>query len=210
MNQAVLKNHPSSKDFFFLYLKEVPVVYASVQEPKKKFEGNEKEYCLTAFVNNETRAYLEDTILVNKQLHKVGVDKNKKRQIKYQTSDQREDKKDMYDPYKGLNGVSLTRPELKKDGSPNPVIVVDKNGEKFGGLVGNGSICSIKCFGYRNKEGLLNIQMELVKVDDLVEYSGSNGSYQDDELGVSLSKGSIPAKEEKPSNFDDFDKDEPF
>lgn len=202
MNQAVLKNHPSSKDFFLLYLKEVPVVYAAVQEPKKKFEGDEKEYSLTAFINDETRTYLEDTVLINKQIHKVGVDKNKKRQIKYQTSSQREDKKNTFDSYVNLNGISITRPELKKDGSPNIVVVVDSGGEEFSGLIGNGSICNIKCFGYRNKEGLLNVQMELVQVVSLVPYSNDSGAYQDDELGIKLNKKSegaapVPAEEKQ-------------
>jgi hypothetical protein len=216
MNQAVVKNHPSNKDFYHIYLKEVPVVYASIQEPKKKFEGEGKEYCLTAFVNSETRTYLEDVAIVNKQLHEVGVGKNKLRKIKYPTSDQREDGKDVYDAYKGLYGISLTRPEFKKDGTPSPVTVVDKDGEELTSLVGNGSVCNIKCFGYKNKEGLLNMQLELVQVLDLVAYEGK-GDIQDDELGITVKRRKVDGPDETGSgvnqgtaqqNMSDFDNDE--
>jgi len=208
MNQAVLKQHPTSKDYVYLYLKEVPVVYASIQEPKKKFEGTDNEYSVTAFVNDETRTYLEDTALINKQLYKVGVDKNKKRQVKYQTSQQREDKKNIYDPYEGLSGINLTRPEFNKKGALNKVVVVDSNGDTFTDLVGNGSVCNIKCFGYRNKEGLLNIQMELVQIIKHVPYtSGGNKEVFDDELGITVGKKEAVESKPKTTNFDGFDQD---
>lgn len=202
MTQAILKTHPKNKDFYFLYLKEVPVVYASIQKPKKKFQSEDMEWALTAFVDDETRAYLEDEILVNKSLSKVGKDKNKKRQIKYPLSSQRDDGKDVYDPYKDLNGISLTLNTKKKDNSDNELVVVDNDGNPLTDLVGNGSICNIKCFGYRNKDEQLVIQLNLVQVVDLkpFEGGGGDGSFTDDELGIRYNRTGSKEVDKAPAN----------
>lgn len=215
MNQAVLKQHPKNKDFYYLYLKEVPVVYAAVQKPKKKYQSEDTEWSLTAFVNDETRAYLEDEVVINKVLAKVGVDKNKKRQIKYALSSQREDGNDVYDPYDGLNGISLTLNTKKKDGSDNTLIVVDKDGNELTDLVGNGSICNIKCFCYKNQDEQLVASLNLVQVLDLVPYEGGDGSFEDEELGITVkakkSDGPVPGVDDVPQHDDDTDYDQaPF
>src|SRR5690606_31650365 len=93
--------------FETVYINKVPVVYTSVQQPKKKYESEDREYTLTAFVSDEDRRILEDEVMLNKQLYKVGVDKNKKRQIKFTT--------EKFGEYEGLSGVTLTCPEFTKD-----------------------------------------------------------------------------------------------
>ena len=188
-NEATLRDHPKNRDFNFLYLKEVPVVYASVQATKKKYKSDEMEYCLTSFVNDDTREYLESVVKINKDLSKVGVDKNKMKNVKYPTSSQREDGKDVYDPYKGLNGISLTLNAKKKSGEEHTLPVVDKDGNPLTDLVGNGSVCNIKLFGYRNDEGLLVVSLNLVQVLNLVHYEGGDGSFQEPELGITVRKG---------------------
>lgn len=205
-NQAVIKPHPKNKDFFYLYLKKVPVVYANVQAVKKKYQSEEKEFCLTAFVNDETRTYLEEEVILNKILSKVGKDKNKKKQIKYPTSKQHKDGANIYDAFEGLNGINLSLSELKKNGELNTLTVVDKDGNVFTDLVGNGSICSIKCFGYRNEDDMLNISLDIVQVLEHIPYEGGDGSsFNDEELGISYQVGAkkVGKVEEKVDHFND-------
>lgn len=203
MSSAKLVNHPKNKDFFFFYLMDVPVVYASVQKPKKKYKSEETEWALTAFIDDETREDIEENILLNKELFKVGVDKNKKRKIKYPTSSQRDDGNDVYDPYEGMHGVSLTLNTKRKNGEDNKLVVVDKDGNPMTDLVGNGSVCNIKCFGYRNQDDLLVVSLNLIQVVDHVPYEGGDGSYEDDVLGITVKKSEKVVEESDP--VDDFE-----
>lgn len=210
-NQAVLKTHPTNKDFFYLYLKNVPVVYASIQEPKKKHQSEEMEYAMTAFVNDQTREHLEsDEVLINKELKQVGVDKNKKRKIKYPTSDQREDGKDVYDAFTGLHGISLTLNEKTKKGKENKLLVVDKDGHAFEDLVGNGSVVNVKLFGYRNEDGALVVSMNLVQIIEHVPYEGGDGTFEDEELGITVDTKEFKEKSAKEKLSDEFNDDIPF
>lgn len=210
-NQAVLKNHPTNKDFFYLYLKNVPVVYASVQEPKKKYQSEEMEYAMTAFVNTETREYLEsEDVMLNKELFEVGKDKNKKKKIKYQTSEQRADENPVYDPYVGMHGISLTLNEKTKKGKENKLLVVDKDGHAFKDLVGNGSVVNVKLFGYRNDDGMLVVSMNLVQVIEHVPYEGGDGTFEDEELGITVDTKEFKEKSAKEKLSDEFDDDIPF
>ena len=217
-NQAVLKQDQKNKQFYYLYLKNVPVVYASVIQPKKKYQSDDTHWVLTAFVNDETRAYLEEEVLLNKELHKVGVDKNKKKKIKYTLSTQRDDENAVYDPYENLNGISLTLNTKRKNGEPNHLIVVDKNGEEFNELVGNGSVCNIKCFGYRNQDDLLVIALNIVQVLEHVPYEGTGGIVEDEELGIKVDMSKYYSDKEHvekvadtvSTDNDDFDDDIPF
>ena len=194
-NQAVLKQDTKNKDFSYLYFKSVPVIYASVQEPKKKYQSTDKEYAVTIFVTEETKTFLEEDVLLNKTLYKVGVDKNKKRKIKFPLSSQVDSENDMnYDDYKGLYGLSLSLNEKRKNGKTNTLIVVDEAGNPFTDLVGNGSICSIKCFGYRNEDELLVVSLNIVQVLEHVPYEGGSGVIEDDELGITVQR--PEAKEE--------------
>ena len=216
-NQAVFKQDQKNKDFYYLYLKEVPVVYAAVIEPKKKYQSEDTEWALTAFVNDETRKYLEEEILLNKELHKVGVDKNKKKKVKYALSSQRDDENDVYDAFEGLNGISLNLNTVKKNGKPNNLIVVDKDGDEFTQAVGNGSVCNIKCFGYRNQDDLLVVALNIVQIVEHVPYAGGSGVIEDEELGIKVNVAKNDPVQEEPAdnssssnNLDDFDDDIPF
>jgi hypothetical protein len=204
--------------FSFLYLKNVPVYFVSVHEPKKKYSEplpdaknqSKREYQLTAFVDSDTREYLEDTVLINKQVMAVGRDKTKKRKIKYPLSSQlKEDEKVSYDDVDGMHGISLTLNELTNQGKPAKLIVVGKDGKPFEENIGNGSICNIKCFGYTNRDDQLVVSLNLVQVVEHVPYEGgSGGQIVDNELGISYE---IPqAKESKPDTGFDFDDDVPF
>ncbi len=180
----------------FLYLKDVTVYYASVLETKTKYESKEREFALLAFVSDEDRETLEDSVRINKQLFKVGKDKNKKRAVKYPT--------DKYPLVEDLNGIQLTLNEYSKQGKLNSLVVVDKEGQPQTELVGNGSVCNIKCFGYRNQDDLLVVSLSLIQVADLVPYEGSNSDY-DEELGIKIPKQESVKKKSPTSELDDDD-----
>ena len=187
--------HKLEGKFEFVYLKDVIVYYASVLEPKFKYQSTtEKEFGLTAFITDADRLVLEDDVRLNKSIFKVGVDKNKKRAIKYPT--------DKYKDVEGLNGIQLTLNELRKNGQPNQLVVVDKEGKQQIDLVGNGSRCNIKLFGYRNVDDLLVVSLNLIQVIDLVPYDGGSGDY-DEELGIA-----IPKQKKKPTVTSEFDDDD--
>jgi len=217
MSSVVLK---IDGKFEFLYIKEVPVFFASVHEPKNKLFDAEKpdvaknpstrEYAVQFFVTAENRAVLEDEVKVNKQLFEVGKDKNKKRVIKYPLAAQAKEGKTNYDLVKGLHGMSLTLNELNKGGKPNTLTVIDKEGNPFTEDVGNGSICTVKCYGYRNQDDLLVVAMTLVQVLEHVPYEGGKGEYTDDELGVTVKLPpkkkvveAAPEPEDEPEELDD-------
>jgi hypothetical protein len=205
-----------------IYLMDVPVVYASIQEPKDKYtpEGVPagslgKEYNLTAFVDKEQRDYLFDEILVNKSFFEVGNDKNKKRKIKYPlTTDEGE--ASVYAPYAELFGCSLTQKEFNSKGKPNVVNVIDADGEQIPDLVGNGSRCNIKLFAYKNSDDQWNVSLDTVQVIELVKYEGKGAAAVDDVLGVKIEHKTVQESAVKqPANEpvcapDDFDDSIPF
>ena len=167
-----------------LYLLNVPVIYAVVHEPRQKYQSDtEMEYQATVFVDKEVRDYLLDEVKINKSLPEVGVDKTKKRTIKYPLSSQGGG--DTYDPYEGMCGLSLTCPSKSKAGKDRFVKVVDDMGMPFTEKLGNGTVISVKLFGYRNQEGLLNIQMTTIKVVDHVPYEEREDD-GDDILGIGV------------------------
>jgi len=176
----------------FLYFKDVPVYYASVLEPKKKYQSTEEEFSLLCFVSDEDRQVLEDDVLINKTLFKVGKDKNKKKVIKFRKED--------YPGVADLNGIQLSLDTVSKKGRKNNLVVVDKEGNPQTDLIGNGSVCNVKCFGYRNDNGLLVVSLNLVQVVDLVPYESNN---YDDELGIKIP--TQPKAENVASEFDDDD-----
>ena len=82
----------------FLYLKNVPVFFAQVLEPAKKYQSEDLAYQFTVFVDSDTREKLElpvdeDGVAINKELNEVGKDRNKKKQIKYPLESQLKDGK---------------------------------------------------------------------------------------------------------------------
>lgn len=184
---AILK---SSGKYFNVYMMNVPVFFASVHSPKKKYQSEAEEYALTAFVDTETRDKLESEFKLNKELFEVGRDKNKKKEVKYKLSTQlKEGEKFSYDDVKGLHGIQLTVDTVDRNGYTHKVVVIDKDGQPFSEDVGNMSICNVKCFAYKNREDMLIVSLDTVQVVEHVPYEGGSnsngGQVSDDILGVS-------------------------
>lgn len=217
----------TQKNFSHVYILNVPCVYASVIEPKKKYaeplpdakNQSKREYAVTVFVNDEDREKLEDEFMLNKQFYEVGKDKAKTRKIKFPVKDA-EGNETAYTPYKGLHGVQLTLNELTNAGKPANLNVVkrteDGKTEPFTELVGNGSEISCKLFSYKNQDGLLNVTLDTIVVEKHVPYEGgSGGVVTDDVLGVSIDldankKNQTKSTEPEPATDDDFDDDVDF
>jgi len=225
----VLKELPKKGDLetYNLYLKNVPVFYPVVHEVKKKYQSEEKEFSVTVFIDEQTKDKLEDEVAVNKTFAKVGVTKTSKppKRIKYGLSSQVEEGKLNYDEVEGMWGFTVTRPEFSKKGNKQTVNVIDKDGNAFTENVGNGSVCNIKLFAYKNRDGQLVVTLDTLQVIEHVAYetATSSDSVDDDVLGVSYKvKKAEPAVEqavqqERPkaqaeveSMDDDLDESLPF
>lgn len=173
-----------------LYIKNATVFYAAIHDPKKKYQSDEKEFSLTAFVSEETKDKLLDEVMVNKTFALVGKDKTSKppRRVKYPLSSQVEEGKTNYDVAEGLYGFSVAKPELSKKGNKMFVNVIDTEGKPFTENVGNGSVCTLKLFAYRNQDNQLVVTLDTVQVLEHVPYEAKgngSGSVEDDVLGVS-------------------------
>ena len=204
--------------FEYFYLKNVPVFYACVHKPKKMFEvdPNAKnpsthEYSVNVFVDSDTRDMLEDKILLNKTLFEVGKDKNKKRKIKFPLEDDKGN--ELYAPVKGMHGFTITRKSLNNNGDPVKIVVVDKDGNEFKEDLGNMTKVNIRCWGYRNKEDMLVVSLDLVQVLEHVPYEGgAGGRIVDDELGLDIERPKTEESKPNPAaDSDDMDDDDdPF
>ena len=199
----VLKELPKKGDLetFNLYLKNVPVFYPVVHEVKKKYNSEEKEFSVTVFIDEPTKDKLEDEVAVNKTFAKVGVTKTSKppKRVKYPLSSQAEEGKLNYDEVEGMWGFTVTRPEFSKKGNKQTINVIDKDGNAFTENVGNGSVCNIKLFAYKNRDGQLVVTLDTLQVIEHVAYetAASSDSVDDDVLGVSYKvKKAEPAVEQ--------------
>ena len=187
----IVKQLPKSGtlETFNVYIKNTPVFYAAVHEPKLKYQSTDKEFSLTSFVDEETKDKLIDEVMLNKSFAQVGKDKTSKapRRIKYPLSSQVEEGKVNYDVVDGLFGFNVAKPEFSKKGNPMSVNVIDAEGNSFTENVGNGSICTLKLFGYKNVEGQLTVTLDTVQVINHIPYESktSAGDVEDDVLGVS-------------------------
>lgn len=217
-----------------LYIKNAVVFYAAVHEPKKKYQVEEKEFSLTAFVDEETKDKLLDEVMVNKTFALVGKDKTSKppRRIKYPLSSQTEEGKVNYDVVDGMYGFTVAKPEFSKKNNPMSVNVIDIEGNTFSENIGNGSVCTLKLFAYRNQDNQLVVTLDTVQVIEHIPYEGkvAADSVDDDVLGVTYKvkkveakttekeeeqeapvvKGKGKAKDEPVPNYDQFDDDIPF
>lgn len=187
---AIMKE---SGKYFNVYLMNVPVYFAVVHKPKKKYQSEAMEYCLTAFVDTETRDKLEGEFKLNKDLYEVGRDKNKKKVVKYKTSKQLgEGEKFHYDEVTGMHGLQLTVDQVDKNGYNHKVTVIDKEGKPFTEDLGNTTVCNVKLFAYKNQEGMLIVSLDTVQVVDHVPFEGGSaqngGPVTDDILGVTYEK----------------------
>lgn len=226
MTSIVLKELPKSGDLetVNLYIMGATVYYPVVHEPQKKYQSEDREYSCTLFVDEETKDKLLDEVMVNKTFALVGKDKTTRppRRIKYPLSSQVEEGKVHYDIVDGMYGFSVARPEFSKKGNPMTVNVIDAEGKEFTENVGNGSVCNVKLFGYRNRDGQIVVMLDTVQVVEHVPYEGraTSDSVEDDVLGVSykVKKVDTPAGDgqkeptkSKPQVEDDFEEDQlPF
>ena len=180
----------------FLYLKNVPVFFAQVLEPTKKYQSEDLAYQFTVFVDSDTREKLElpvdeDGVAINKELKEVGKDRNKKKQLKYPLESQlKEGKGTAYDIVDGMHGMGLSLNDLTKAGKKSILKVVDADGKDWdkSKAIGNGSKVHVKCFGYRNVDEQLVVFPNLIVVVEHVPYEGGNsgGMVEDSVLGVSV------------------------
>lgn len=233
--KIIVKDLPKtgSLETLNIYVMNATVFYPVVHEPQKKYQSEDREYSILCFIDEEAKDKLLDEVLVNKTFALVGKDKTQKppRRIKFPLSSQVEEGKVNYDIVDGMYGFSVARPEFSKKGNPMTVNVIDKDGNEFTENVGNGSVCNIKMFAYRNQDDQAVVMLDTVQVIEHVPYEtkGNSGSVEDDVLGVSynvkkvdtpavapVEDGQAPTKTAKPKqskpepDFDDFDSDIPF
>ena len=200
----IVKQLPKSGtlETFNVYVKNAPVFYAAVHTPKTKYQSTDKEFSLTAFVSEETKDQLLDEVMLNKTFAKVGKDKTSKppRRIKYPLSKDVEEGKVHYDAVDGMYGFSLAKPEFSKKGNPMSVNVIDTEGNPFTDNIGNGSVCTLKLFGYKNQDNQLVVTLDTVQVVEHVPYEGKTSAdeVEDDVLGVSYKVKKVEAKAEEP------------
>ena len=190
MTSIVLRELPKSGglETVNLYVMGATVFYPVVHEPQKKYQSEDREYSCTLFVDEEAKDKLLDEVMVNKTFSLVGVEKTSKppRRIKFPLSTQVEEGKVNYDIVDGMYGFSVARPEFSKKGNPMTVNVIDAEGNPFTENVGNGSVCNVKLFGYRNVDGQVVVMLDTVQVIEHVPYEGraASDSVEDDILGV--------------------------
>ena len=182
-----------------LYLMNVPVTFAAMIKPTKKYQSEELAWQTNLFVDKETKAKLDD-IGINKEFAEVGVTKIKKGanrgNLKYPLNEHNEN-------YAGMFAAQFGRDVLNKKGEArSPIKVVTPDGEEFTKDVGNGSICNIKMYGYRNEDGMLVVMLDTVVVVEHVPYERSEGLH-DDILGITIKakKDDVAA----PAKVDDTD-----
>lgn len=193
-----------------LYFLNVPVTYAKVLEPAKKYQSDDTAYQLNLFINANTMEKLEE-IGINKEFAEVGVTKIKKGanrgKVKYPVD------LEANTPYENMFAAQFGRDTVKrdKDGAVTkeyaPLKVVDAKGQPFTQEVGNGSVCDIKTFAYRNADGMLVVMLDTVVVKEHVVYNREDGESFDDVLGISVQSDTKTAVE---NPLDDFPtEDEP-
>ena len=189
-----------------LYFMNVPVTYAKVLAPAKKYQQDDTAYQLNVFIDAATMTKLEE-IGINKEFAEVGVTKIKKGanrgKLKYSTE------VEANAPYVEMFAAQLGRDTVKRDKNGAvvkeyaPLKLLDKAGQPFTQEVGNGSICNVKCFAYRNTDGMLVVMVDTVVVVEHVAYSRNDGEVFDDVLGIAIKTESKPA-----SGIEDFPTEE--
>lgn len=202
---VIVKQLPKSGtlETFNVYILNTPVFYAKVHDVKFKYQSTtDKEYSLTSFVDEETKDKLLDEVMLNKTFAQVGKDKTSKapRRIKFPLSSQVEEGKTNYDVVDGLFGFTVAKPEFSKAGNKMSVNVIDKDGKEFTADIGNGSVCTLKLFGYKNQDGQLTVTLDTVQVIEHVPYEnkGGDGNVVDDVLGTyALKKVEAKAEEQE-------------
>ena len=200
---VIVKQLPKSGtlETFNVYILNTPVFYASVHDVRTKYQSLDKEFSIQPFVDEATKDKLIDEVMLNKTFAEVGVTKTSKapRRIKFPLSSQVEEGKVNYDVVKGMHGFTVAKPEFSKKGNKMTVNVIDKDGNAFTDNIGNGSICTLKLFGYKNVEGQLTVTIDTVQVIEHIPYEGKSSSDEvvDDVMGSYKVKKAEPKVEEK-------------
>lgn len=191
-----------------LYFMGVPLTYAKVLAPSKKYGSEDTAYQLNLFINADTMEKLEE-IGINKEFAEVGVTKIKKGvnrgKIKYELNDTHKD-------FEGMFAAQFSRDTVKrgKDGEVVkkyvPLKVLDAKGRPFDQEIGNGSVCNIKTFAYRNSDGMLVVMLDTVVVVNHVPYIRESSDSFDEVLGLNIRANTVadfpleePNKNAKPS-----------
>lgn len=204
---VIVKQLPKSGtlETFNVYILNTPVFYASVHDVRTKYQSLDKEFSIQPFVDEATKDKLIDEVMLNKTFAEVGVTKTSKapRRIKFPLSSQVEEGKVNYDVVKGMHGFTVAKPEFSKKGNKMTVNVIDKDGNAFTDNIGNGSICTLKLFGYKNVEGQLTVTIDTVQVIEHIPYEGKSSSDEvvDDVMGsykVKKAEPKVKEKEEAP------------
>lgn len=180
----------------YLYFKNVPVTFAQVLKPGKKYNSDDTAYSLNLFITQDTMDKLEE-IGLNKEMAQVGVTKIKKGanrgKVKYDLDEHNKD-------YAGMFAAQFSRNTVKRDANGavvkeyEPLKVVDTEGNVFTENVGNGSVCHVKMFAYRNVDGMLVVMLDTVVVVEHVPYEGGGSSF-DEELGIEIKQASKDSSE---------------
>ncbi len=167
-----------------LYFMNVPVTFAQIIKPGKKYQSEDLAWQLNLFVDQATKDKLDD-IGINKELAQVGVTKIKKGgnrgNLKYPLDEHNKE-------FGGMWGAQFGRDVLNKNRQPRtPLKTISPDGEDFTKEVGNGSVCNVKMYGYRNEDNMLVVMLDTVVVVDHVAYERGDG-FHDDILGVTIKK----------------------
>lgn len=200
---VIVKQLPKSGtlETFNVYILNTPVFYASVHDVRTKYQSTDKEFSIQPFVDEATKDKLIDEVMLNKTFAEVGVTKTSKapRRIKFPLSSQVEEGKVNYDVVAGMHGFTVAKPEFSKKGNKMTVNVIDKDGNAFIDNIGNGSICTLKLFGYKNVEGQLTVTIDTVQVIEHIPYEGKSSSDEvvDDVMGSYKVKKAEVKTEEK-------------
>lgn len=179
----------------YLYFKNVPVTYAKIHEPSKKMNSEDKAYQMNVFIDADSMAIVEE-LGVNKNFSQVGVTKIAKGinrgKIKFAVKDA-DGNETANTPFEGMFATQLGRDCVKRDPTSNEIIkeyaplkVVYPDGSPFTSDIGNGSVCSVKVFVYKNSENMLNAMMDTVVVIDHVPYVKAGNDGYDAELGLTI------------------------
>jgi hypothetical protein len=148
---------------------ECKVEYATVHSPKNKYQSQDKEYQVTALLDDKAMADFK--IIMNK--HNI--------QEEVLNPSARKTQSRFKDGENGIKKLTFKRNELKADGSPAKIKVKAADGKTDipkDILIGNGSTCIIHFFVYQDaKSGEGVFRLSGLQVLDLVEYD-AGGSFE--------------------------------
>lgn len=142
---------------------ECKVEYASVHNPKNKYQSQDKEYSVTALLDDKSMSDFK--LIMDK--HNI--------QEEVLNPSARKTQSRFKDGENGIKKLVFKRNELKADGSPAIVKVTAADGRTLvpeSILIGNGTTAVIHFFVYKDqKSGEGVFRLSGLQIIDLVEYS---------------------------------------